>query len=144
MTRSFTPAPFMTSTARSFLVVFSTCVLLSAACGKSEKAAPAAASAAATPAVTEAQPAPAIASPPAAVNSRKAPKPPQTVSPELIGTVHQFMTEQLHVFILQKGRMPTSFGEFANARMDSVPRPPPGLMWAIDNNTKEVKLIRQQ
>lgn len=132
----------MLANTRVSFFVFSVCGLLFAGCGKSEQAAQ---DSAPTPAANEAGPAASAASQPtASASSRKAAAKPSVANPELVGTVHPFMTEQLHVFILQKGRMPQSFGEFANARMDSVPRPPPGLMWAIDNNTKEVKLVRQQ
>lgn len=58
------------------------------------------------------------------------------------GPVHQFMTQQLRIFVAQKGRMPENFAEFANTRMDSVPRPPSGFHWAIDSSTTEVKLAK--
>ncbi len=61
----------------------------------------------------------------------------------LVGEVNRFMTEQLHIFIQQSGRLPTNFAEFANARLDSVPRKPPGMKWAIDPVTREVKLVKQ-
>lgn len=56
--------------------------------------------------------------------------------------VHGFMTQQLRIFVQQKGRLPQNFAEFASARMDSVPRPPEGFHWAIDERTVEVKLVR--
>ena len=69
---------------------------------------------------------------------------PAEVPPEaLVGAVHGFMTEQLHIFIQQTGRMPKDFREFASARMDSVPRPPPGMKYVVDTTTVEVKVVRQ-
>lgn len=115
------------------------------ACGKKEPAAtPAAAAANTTGAATEttaegvasaSQPAPPKKTKPAAAPVNKA-------NEALIGAVHGFMTEQLRIFIKQKGRVPENFAEFANARMDSVPRPPEGLHYDIDKTTVEVKLVR--
>jgi hypothetical protein len=53
------------------------------------------------------------------------------------------MTAQLKRFIEEKGRLPKDFAEFAAARMDSVPRPPAGLKYAIDGTTQEVKLVKK-
>jgi hypothetical protein len=53
------------------------------------------------------------------------------------------MTGQLKRFIEEKGRLPKDFAEFAAARMDSVPRPPEGLKYAIDATTQEVKLVKK-
>lgn len=60
----------------------------------------------------------------------------------LVGTVHDFMTSQLRIFVQEKGRLPNDFAEFANARMDSVPRAPQGMKYAIDTTTQEVKLVK--
>ena len=59
------------------------------------------------------------------------------------GIVDPFLTTQLRVFIQQNGRLPESFGEFAGARLDSVPRLSRGLAFAIDPATHEVKIVRQ-
>jgi prepilin-type N-terminal cleavage/methylation domain-containing protein len=57
------------------------------------------------------------------------------------GRVHPFMTSQLRIFIREKGRMPDSFAEFANARMDSVPFPPDGMEYAIDYSSRQIKIV---
>jgi hypothetical protein len=61
--------------------------------------------------------------------------------PPIEGRVHPFMTSQLRIFIREKGRMPESFAEFANARMDSVPFPPEGMEYAIDYSSRQVKIV---
>src|SRR6266487_179954 len=60
------------------------------------------------------------------------------------GEVNAFLTEQLRIFIREKGRMPESFAELARTRLDSIPRPPAGKKWVIDNATKEVKAAQAQ
>lgn len=60
-----------------------------------------------------------------------------------VGIVDPIMTKQLRIFLREAGRMPESFSELANARMDSVPRPPEGMKWIIDSATVEVKLARK-
>lgn len=62
----------------------------------------------------------------------------------VVGVVDPFLTEQLRIFIQQKGRMPQSFAELASARLDSIPNPPLGKKWVIDNTTKEVKAAQPQ
>ncbi len=74
---------------------------------------------------------------------KTAPAPLPQASQPLVGAVHGFMTTQLRIFIKQHGRLPKDFTEFASARMDSVPRPPEGLKYAIDEATQEVKLVRK-
>lgn len=59
------------------------------------------------------------------------------------GEVNAFLTEQLRIFIREKGRLPESFAELARVRLDSVPRPPEGKKWVIDTTTKEVKAAAQ-
>ncbi len=59
----------------------------------------------------------------------------------LNGEVNPFLTGQLQIFVQQKGRLPQSFNEFANARLDSIPRPPAGKSWAIDSSSSEIKAI---
>jgi hypothetical protein len=56
------------------------------------------------------------------------------------GEVNDFMTRQLAIFIQQKGRLPVNFAEFANTRLDGVPRPPAGMKWVIDGATRQVKV----
>ena len=53
------------------------------------------------------------------------------------------MTAQLKKFIAETGRMPADFSEFSRTKMDSVPRAPEGLKFAIDEVTQEVKLVRK-
>jgi len=60
------------------------------------------------------------------------------------GVIHPFMTQQLRMFILEKGRMPSDFSEFANARMDSVPFPPDGMEYVIDPAEHAVKMVKIQ
>jgi hypothetical protein len=60
------------------------------------------------------------------------------------GEVNAFLTRQLRVFVQQKGRLPSSFNEFARTRLDSIPRPPAGKKWAIDATTGEVKAMDAQ
>ena len=65
------------------------------------------------------------------------------VDEALVGAVHTFMTAQLKKFIEEKGRIPKDFSEFASSRMDSVPRPPAGMKFVIDETTQEVKVVRK-
>jgi len=57
------------------------------------------------------------------------------------GTTDPFLTQQLWVFVQQKGRLPADFGELARNCLDSRPRPPAGMKWVIDATTQEVKLV---
>jgi hypothetical protein len=57
------------------------------------------------------------------------------------GEVNAFLTEQLRLFIREKGRMPTDFAELARTRLDSVPRPPAGTKWVIDKAAQQVKAV---
>jgi hypothetical protein len=66
------------------------------------------------------------------------------VRENLVGEVNPILTAQLHIFVQQKGRLPQSFNEFVNARLDSVPRPPAGKRWAIDSSSSEVKAVDAQ
>jgi hypothetical protein len=61
----------------------------------------------------------------------------------LVGEVNAFMTGQLRIFIQQNGRLPKDFAEFSHARLDSLPRIPLGMKWAIDPATQEVKLVKE-
>ena len=89
-----------------------------------------------------------VASPPPA----KPPPPPpayvtanaqNALAENVAGEVNAFLTEQLRIFIREKGRMPENFAELARTRLDSIPRPPAGKKWVIDNATKEVKAAAQ-
>ncbi|HEX4646811.1 MAG TPA: hypothetical protein VH598_14505, partial [Verrucomicrobiae bacterium] len=107
-------------------------VLSLAGCGKKQPAAAAdgggAASAAepvpataagepaATPATTDQAQSPQAKPAPSADNA--------DANEAVAGTVDEFMTGQLRVFIEEKGRLPVDFAEFAAARMDSIPRTP--------------------
>jgi hypothetical protein len=66
----------------------------------------------------------------------------QTAKP-LEGPADPGMTEQLQIFVQEHGRLPADFAEFSRARLDSVPRVPLGMKWAIDPATQEVKLVKQ-
>ncbi|HWX21567.1 MAG TPA: hypothetical protein VN578_16820 [Candidatus Binatia bacterium] len=105
-----------------FLVIVSVALLLApTSCGHKQSAPPAA-----TP-ETQAQPAAA-----------------ETAQPQpLDGQVDAFMTGQLRIFVQQNGRLPKDFAEFSHARLDSVPRTPLGMKWAIDLATQEVKLVKE-
>lgn len=69
-------------------------------------------------------------------------QPAETPQP-LDGIVEPSMTSQLRIFIQEVGRAPTNFTELAHTRLDLVPRTPPGMAWAIDPATQEVKLIKK-
>ena len=70
-----------------------------------------------------------------AANAQNAP------AENVAGEVNAFLTEQLRIFIREKGRLPESFAELARVRLDSVPRSPEGKKWVIDTATKEVKAV---
>jgi len=86
------------------------------------------------------QPAKPLPPPPAYVTAAAQNAPAENVA----GEVNVFLTEQLRIFIREKGRMPESFAELARTRLDSIPRPPAGKKWVIDNATKEVKAAQAQ
>ena len=123
------------------------CCFAAISCGKKEPATPPAPESAAQPADsdnTDALPArtvgeTAASGTPAARN----PATPESETAVLEGAIHPFMTSQLRRFIQEKGRLPESFGEFAAGRMDSVPRPPPGMEYVIDANAQAVKVVRK-
>jgi hypothetical protein len=60
------------------------------------------------------------------------------------GEVHPFLTQQLQLFVNQKGRLPQSFAELVSARLDSVPRAPEGKKWVIDASAMQVKAVKAQ
>jgi len=43
----------------------------------------------------------------------------------------------------KNGRLPKDFAELARAQLDTRPRAPKGMKWAIDPTTAEVKLVKQ-
>ena len=101
----------------------------------------------ADPGATPAEaPAPASAAP--AQPSSPQPAPAQSadqvnLSPAALeGAVHPQMTLLLRKFVQQNGRMPKSFSEFGSSMMDSVPFPPAGMEFVIDETTREVKVRR--
>jgi len=66
------------------------------------------------------------------------------VQQSVAGDVDASLTAQLRVFVQKQGRLPANFGEFANARLDSVPRPPAGKKWVIDGPNLQVKAVASQ
>ena len=123
-------------------------------CSKKEAAAPAEQPAAPAPAA-EAQPdaprtvvnsTPSAPSQTPAAAKRPVAAPVTAVNPAdaLVGAVHGFMTQQLQQFVKEKGRLPRDFSEFAGARMDSVPRPPEGMMYVIDEKNLQVKVVKKR
>ena len=63
------------------------------------------------------------------------------VGESLVGETNPYLTRQLQRFAREEGRLPENFNEFANASLDSIPRPPPGMKWAIDSRSIEVKAV---
>ena len=63
------------------------------------------------------------------------------VQANVTGEVNEFLTQQLRIFIQQQGRLPQSFAEFARARLDNVPKPPPGTKWVIDSTSQQVEAV---
>jgi type IV secretory pathway VirB10-like protein len=128
--------------------------LVTVACGKKRSTAPEAAApstavenvaapdSSAEPAANEPAPIRRRATPATPV-PKAAPAQASSVDEALVGAVHTFMTAQLKKFIEEKGRIPKDFSEFASSRMDSVPRPPAGMKFVIDETTQEVKVVRK-
>jgi hypothetical protein len=123
------------------LIVVALLTITFAGCGKKPQLAPTAQ--AAGPADQNSAAEPAAAQESANVQSAAQPAAsapdPSNVS-TINGVVDPRLTTQLRIFIQEKGRMPESFAEFAGARLDSVPRLAPGLRFAIDPTTQEVKI----
>jgi len=59
----------------------------------------------------------------------------------VVGEADPFLTGQLQLFVQQNGRLPQTFAEFSGARLDNVPRPPPGTKWVIDRAAMQVKAV---
>ena len=127
--------------------------LATAACAKKKSAAPeAAAPSTAVENVAAPDSAEPAANEPAPIRRRATPATPvpqaapaqaSSVDEALVGAVHTFMTAQLRKFIEEKGRIPKDFSEFASSQMDSVPRPPAGMKFVIDETTQEVKVVKK-
>ena len=66
------------------------------------------------------------------------------IQERLQGAIHAQLTVQLRMFIEKNGRMPTTFSEFANSAMDSVPLVPEGMKYAIDPVDRTVKVVKKQ
>lgn len=79
----------------------------------------------------------------AATNESTTANPNEVTPKPLEGPADPGMTEQLRLFIQEHSRLPADFAEFSRARLDSVPRVPQGMKWAIDPVTQEVKLVKQ-
>lgn len=62
----------------------------------------------------------------------------------VVGDVDPFLTQQLQIFVQQKRRMPQTFAELADTRLDSVPSPPAGTKWVIDAASRQVKAVKTQ
>ena len=58
-----------------------------------------------------------------------------------MGEVDASLTMELRTFVQKKGRLPQSFGEFVNVRLDSLPPPPAGKKWVIDSANLQVKAV---
>jgi hypothetical protein len=78
---------------------------------------------------------------PAAAPSTPAGTTENVANEPIVGDVSPFLTEQLRIFVQQKGRMPTSFSEFIHTRLDSIPAVPAGKKWVIDTTTSQVKAV---
>ena len=63
------------------------------------------------------------------------------VRDNVVGEVDASLTAELRNFIEKKNRMPQSFAEFANVRLDSIPTPPEGKKWVIDGANLQVKAV---
>ena len=115
-------------------------------CGKKENPVPPGPEATTQPADsanTESLPAKTVAETASGAATARNPSAPEGEVAALEGAVHPFMTSQLRRFIQEKGRLPESFSEFTTARMDSVPRPPPGMEYVIDANAQAAKVVRK-
>ena len=128
---------------RNILLV-TICVGVLAGCKKEEASSPAG-----NPSATAPNAKPAQSGTPAAGAGQPAPnyitaqaqnEPGQNV----VGEVHPFLTQQLQIFVQQKGRMPQSFAELAGARLDSIPSAPAGKKWVIDTASVQVKAATSQ
>jgi hypothetical protein len=127
---------------RSVILLLTICVGPLVGCSKEEASSPganpAAPASAAKPAQSGSASGPAAAQPaPKFITAHAQNEPAQNVA----GEVHPFLTEQLQIFVQQKGRMPQSFAELAGVRLDSIPSAPPGKKWVIDTASAQVKAV---
>ncbi len=60
------------------------------------------------------------------------------------GDIDPFLTSQLKAFVMKEQRLPNSFAEFANRKLDSIPRPPEGKRWVIDAANLQVKAVKDR
>lgn len=51
------------------------------------------------------------------------------------------LNEQLKIFIAERQRMPASFKELADTRLDSVPALPAGFSWGLDSADRKVVVV---
>ena len=135
----------MTLLKRSILLLLTIGVGALTGCKREEASSPAGSPPAPTSTVKPAQSgstaAPAAAQPvPKYITAHAQNEPAQNV----VGEVHPFLTQQLQIFVQQKGRMPQSFAELAGVRLDSVPSAPAGKKWVIDTASVQVKAVTSQ
>lgn len=80
---------------------------------------------------------------PASTPPSTAPRPaPTAAAPQDRATAEslRFLNDQLREFIAQQKRFPKSFKEFEGIKIDSPRRPPPGMQWALDEQSRSVVL----
>jgi len=87
---------------------------------------------------------PTAASPSPAQPRPNVAQPVQPIQERINGAIHAQLTVQLRMYIEKNGRMPTTFSEFANSAMDSVPLVPEGMKYAIDPVDRTVKVVKKQ
>lgn len=93
--------------------------------------------------------APYVSAPVASQSSKPLPPPPPSVAARAENYVRQnvqgdpdpFLSAELRNFVEMKHRLPESFSEFVNVRLDSIPRPPDGKKWVIDTAALQVKAV---
>jgi hypothetical protein len=51
------------------------------------------------------------------------------------------LNEQLSIFVAEHKRMPSTFQEFANTRLDGVPQLPAGFAWDLDLFNRKVIIV---
>ena len=76
-------------------------------------------------------------------SAQRTPPAQQPIQQRLNGAIHARLTILLRQFVEKNGRMPESFGEFANSAMDSVPLAPDGMKFVIDTADRTVKAVKK-
>ena len=76
-------------------------------------------------------------------STQRTPPAQQPIQQRLNGAIHARLTILLRQFVEKNGRMPESFGEFANSAMDSVPLAPDGMKFVIDTADRTVKAVKK-